>query len=286
MQVTMTSHTHDGSILLTADVDEAVHCEVLQEVQSKTVHELQIGGVQEVQSGAIQDVQSGTLQEVPSGAVQEVQSDATKEVQSGAGKEVKSGAVQEVQSGEVLSDGDQKESLIVDSKCEHGAWKYSQKKSIKLTKTPFKVKLSNRFSCLEIYEVDETKCDTLKPKTKGKSKRQIFKNSIIEEQRLNKQLLRKSFETKNLSEVEIGDIINGHRNNDNGTKIKCNNCNFKTWCHLERTQCKATESTCNKCKKKNHFPKSRSCLKLRKEKSKEKSSRVKLKSGCETLRNF
>ena len=109
--------------------------------------------------------------------------------------------------------------------------------------------------------------------------------------RKHKNTLR-NFETKNsfsvfqdFTEDEI-EVIVMLKNAEADKKKKCKNCNFKTRCYINPKLCKARGKFCYTCLKPNHFPKSKSCFRARKDKFKMKGFQKKIKHGCETLRNF
>ena len=105
---------------------------------------------------------------------------------------------------------------------------------------------------------------------------------------------KKSLETRNsfnvfetFSELEIDQMLPknektlGVKSDTNGCKKKCKRCNFKTYCHLNLSECKASKGNCFACKKLNHVHQSSNCKKTKK---RNHDMKIKVVSGCLRLR--
>ena len=73
---------------------------------------------------------------------------------------------------------------------------------------------------------------------------------------------------------------------NNQVKQKCNYCNFKKKCYLFPFRCTANDRTCHYCHKSRHFPNSKKCFKMRRDKFKMKLMQNKPIEGCQSLRDF
>ena len=131
------------------------------------------------------------------------------------------------------------------------------------------LKISNKFSSLTNEDVHERFSDQEEANCEKHTMvrwKENYTQKIKSRTQQKVCLDKKSLETRNyfnvfetFSELEIDQILQnnemnlGEKSDTNGRKKKCKQCNFKTSCHLNLSECKASKGTCFACKKINHF---------------------------------
>jgi hypothetical protein len=76
-----------------------------------------------------------------------------------------------------------------------------------------------------------------------------------------------------MTEKEIEAISVSGIPKEDSRKKKCRRCNFRSYCHLSITRCRAFYKNCFKCNGNGHFPQSKNCKATRQEKLKNNNKR-------------
>ena len=74
-----------------------------------------------------------------------------------------------------------------------------------------------------------------------------------------------------MTEREIETIVISETSKEDSSKKKCRRCNYRSYCHLNITWCRAFHRNCFKCNGNGHFPQSKNCKATRQEKMKDKN---------------